>query len=761
MVKIYRNGTQLTNFILLAPYSDTIDDELDKANFQIKSTSRLTFTKNDKITYIVSQNISNVETNVIQKTFCLFDYVETLDGEYWLYQLTCLSPTKLLENIIVNGMAETHSNWTLKQQLERTILKINKQFVCESTYPIELKLTTSGTSDLYILNTKQGSDFLWSGQQTAREILQDICDKADMLLVATDFIVYANAQFNIKEITLDAIPREKSGTKLIETNSSIEGGGLDAYKTIIKGLSIHRNSEFTNGSIISLMKNGICKDNVQQTYLPARNDDLTIDDEADWHILTQEPIYSLNKVYAYISVRTYVKVWRDNGGVLEEQFYSSTGQPNSNPTPLFMLMPYDITDYIVEKDVFDALPTKEQKKRLYFKRGERGIYGLYKRYKENPLWSNKALDNICKSMTPSIVVNDNGVLTLDYCGNPPMLMDLGGNLRNVNNDFPSAYSYPFHYSESGLKEADSVKTFDRTGLTLDDIEVEHALFSVNYQPYCDSVVKIGKGESINARSYNLSVLKNQSDRTIDASKYYDSQRALIKRLGNDEMSLDCMFDGVRLWSLGDFMLIQSDKWTLTKREIENYGNDKIKARLTFSNKYNASNSAINVNRDKRLYGIPLNNYVDRYLLINVDTAYDYTKLLVYSYDDFTLNQDESTTDTQIGYTILDLIRIGNDEIIDKVARCKDNYAVDIERTKYSSTIVNVNLRYCMTNGEMEDIHLKLLTDSQYNQLTISDYSRLPFLPTTTINVGIDKTLDDIYKDKMERLIFVIKGYNPN
>ena len=202
MVKIYRNGTQLTNFILLAPYSDTIDDELDKANFQIKSTSRLTFTKNDKITYIVSQIISNVETNVIQKTFCLFDYVETLDGEYWLYQLTCLSPTKLLENIIVNGMAETHSNWTLKQQLERTILKINKQFVCESTYPIELKLTTSGTSDLYILNTKQGSDFLWSGQQTAREILQDICDKADMLLVATDFIVYANAQFHIKEITL-------------------------------------------------------------------------------------------------------------------------------------------------------------------------------------------------------------------------------------------------------------------------------------------------------------------------------------------------------------------------------------------------------------------------------------------------------------------------------------------------------------------------------------------------------------------------------
>lgn len=750
MVKIYRNGTQLTNFILLAPYSDTIDDELDKANFQIKSATRLTFYKNDKITYIVSQNISNVETNVIQKTFCLFDYVETLDGEYWLYQLTCLSPTKLLENIIINGMAETHSNWTLKQQLERTILKINKQFVCESTYPIELKLTTSPTSDLYLLNTKQGSDFLWSGQQTAREILQDICDKADMLLVATDYIVYANAQFQIKEITLDAIPREKGGTKLIETNSSIEGGGLDAYKTIIKGLSIHRNSEFTNGSIVSLIKNGICKDNVQQTYMPSRNDDMTIDEASDWHILTQEPIYSLNKIYLYVPLYCTLDYTPLN--------------PGSSVTHTILGYPIDITNYVVEKDVFDALPTKEQKKRLYFKRGEKGIYGLYKRYKANPLWSNTALQNILDdigdyNLSSSILIYNE--CQLAYA---PFLRWTNGQ-GGIYNYEDAMSNVVIDENNNTLYWKDIAKpnmtTNARKFLYEHPEERNGILFSVNYQPYCDSVVKIGKGESINARSYNLSVLKNQSDRTIDASKYYDSQRALIKRLGNDEMSLDCIFDGVRLWSLGDFMLIQSDKWTLTKREIENYGNDKIKARLTFSNKYNASNSAINVNRDKRLYGIPLNNYVDRYLLINVDTAYDYTKLLVYSYDDFTLNQDESTTDTQIGYTILDLIRIGNDEIIDKVARCKDNYAVDIERTKYSSTIVNVNLRYCMTNGEMEDIRLKLLTDSQYNQLTISDYSRLPFLPTTTINVGIDKTLDDIYKDKMERLIFVIKGYNPN
>ena len=105
---------------------------------------------------------------------------------------------------------------------------------------------------------------------------------------------------------------------------------------------------------------------MQQTYLPPRNDDMTIDNSADWHILTQEPIYSLNKVWGLISVRTYVYVWRNNGGSLEAQCYSTTNQPIGNPTPLYMLMPYDLTPYIVEKNVYDAMSYAEQKKHLYF-----------------------------------------------------------------------------------------------------------------------------------------------------------------------------------------------------------------------------------------------------------------------------------------------------------------------------------------------------------------------------------------------------------
>ena len=770
MFELYVNSVLLTNYEISTPYSDTIDEELDSFNFQIKSENRISFKKYDKIQYIIKQkDYANNYTPILSKIFALFDFVETYENEYWLYQLTLLSPTKLLENLIINGMADTYGvqeeTTTLKDQANRVVEKINAQLGFENVGVTLVK--SSATFNL--LASKRSNNFLWSGQQTVREILQDICDKADCLILGTDF-TYNNG--SITSITLGVIKRELKGS-LLSSGSSIEGGGLNAIKSVIKGISIHRNSEYACGSIVSLTKNAICKDSVQQTYLPARNDDMTIDDASDWHILTQEPIYSLNKVYAYISVRTYIKVWRDNGGVLEEQFYSSTGQPNSNPTPLFMLMPYDITNYIVEKDVYDALPVKEQKKRLYFKRGEKGIYGLYKRYKENPLWSSKALDNICKSMTPSIVVNSNGVLTLDYCGNPPMLMDLGGNLRNVNNDFPSVYNYPFHYSESGLKEANAVKTFDRTGLTLDDIEVEHALFSVNYQPYCDSVVKIEKDITPKGNVKNLSVLKNQSDSTIDASKYYDSQKALINRLGNEELTLDCMFDLDKkiaynyqnkyelLFNLGDYITLDGIDWTLTKRTISNYGNNKLKCRMTFSQYFNASNSAINLNRDKRLYGIPLSQYVDRYIIIKYPNASNITKLAIESWDDFSVNQTESTANVERGHTILDLIKIGNESQIDKVARCKDNYAVDIERTKYSNTIVNINLRYCDADGYKENINLYGLSDSQYNEFNIADYSRLPFISINNVDYPITHyasslVLNGVKKDKMERLIFIVK-----
>ena len=753
MIKVFRGSTELTNFILSNPYKDTLDEELDRASFQIKTTTRLTnLSKYEKFTFQITQN--NVLT--LGKTLALFDYVETYEGEYWLYQLTLISPTKILENIIINGMAETYcplNNQSLYQQLVRVASKINAQLsleMSEMATPLNIAIDTdlnNNQSANYIGNVAS-NDFLWDGQNTLREIYQDMFDKADMLVIC-DGYSYENGKITYLHLT--GVKREKRGTQLA-SGTSIEGGGLNAIKSVIKGITIHRDSEFNSGNIASLIKNGICNSEVKSAYLPARNTDLTIDEASTWHIETQEPIYSLNRVVAMMPISIDIVYWKNENDSWSETYWYAGGGHGLDQ----VLLPYDITEYIVEKDVFDVMPLSEQKKHLYFKRGEKGIYGLYQKYKSGltGLFSETAMFNIADEIFPfyhiagndiTYYVNSNEVVSWNnYDINKLLIVDN----NSVIEWQPTNAGYDIHISASGEKENGAIKKFKMAEQPSESY-LKYALFSVNYQPYADAVVKIEKQTMTNGNVKNLCVLKNQSDRTIDAEKYYKSQQALINRLGEEEMTIDCEFkmDTNAIWQLGDYITLDNKNWTLTEREFEINGKDFIKARMTFSKNYNARNSAINMNRDKRLYGIPLNQYVDRYIILK-NIPYYISKLFVNSWDDFT---NDTTTE---GYTLLDLITINGN---DRVARCKDNYAVDIERTKHSSTIVNVNLRYCDEDtGYKENITLKYLADYLFNQYTITDYSRLPFIPSFNPNDATTLNLWGIKKDKMERIVFICK-----
>lgn len=787
MVKLYLNGTELTNFILSTPYKDTIDIELDKLNFQIKSENVISFSKWDKITYKLQVSKNNTTYDLISKNFCLFDWVETYEGGFWLYQLTLLSPTKILDNVIINGMAETYASSNLYYQFYRVVDKINAQLKYENSYngvqqdELVIKTPNSITSDnLGNLTNYPINDFLWDGQQTAREILQDICDKADMILIATDFTLSGN---KITEVYVDAVKKNKQTNK-IQNETNFKGSDINAISSVVKGITYHRDNEFNNYNLISLTKNMICKDNKQTMYLPARNDDLTIDKADTWHILTDEPIYSLNRVNVMLPIKCKVSYWYLNGNNWVEKIYETGGSEEN----VWLYLPFDITNYIVEKDVFDAMKLSEQAKHLYFKRGEKGIYGLYDRYKSGltGLFSNTAMENIASELTSNVFYNLGGYT--DYYNNSndvvvfsdqyamPKLLEINGSnvieyTRQANEGTSLNPIYVNLHLSSGNKENGAISGFNRGSTPYYD-DGKSALFSVNYQPYTDSVVKIKEAKS-NSNGYNVSSIKNQSDRNIDASKYYDSQIALSKKLGQEEMTLDVMYDANKLadyyisnegvykdafYQLGDYF---GDKtWLLTQREIEQYGVDKIKCRFTFSKNYNAKNCMINVSRDKRLYGIPLNNYVDRYIVLKKrDESYRVRKVLIESYDDFTGNT------TTFGYALLEPTKVGNATRIDYVARCKDNYASAIERTKYSNTIVNVNLRYTgnisgNNDGFRDTINLRVADSGWENlQSHISDYSRLPFILDSDVNSYIVANTDhyylyDIKKDKMERLIFV-------
>ena len=192
--------------------------------------------------------------------------------------------------------------------------------------------------------------------------------------------------------------------------------------------------------------------------------------------------------------------------------------------------------------------------------------------------------------------------------------------------------------------------------------------------------------------------------------------------------------------------------------IEEYSEEYIKARLTFSKQFNARNSAINENKDKRLYGIPLNNYVDRFIIIRTFGLGDNPnkKFLIRCWDDFTNN---TTTE---GFCLKDAVSLGNTSKKDLVVATKDNYAVDIEKTTYSSTKVNVNLRYTDNDGKLENLDLILETPTgiqeRLNSSSAVGYDRLPFMitPFWDGNYGVKHSYN-VKKDKMERLILVFKN----
>ncbi len=772
MIDLKINGTSQTNFILSTPYKDTIDEELDQFNVQIKSTSRLSFNKYDKVEYKITQPLGNSTQTLLEKVFALFSCNETWEGDFWLYQITCISPTKILENIIINGMAETYPSGNLFFQMERVRQKINAQLSYEmATYP-EIVFDSSFTQYSYIGNYGI-SDFLWSGQVNAREIFNDMLDKADSLIIGVDF---TTSNGNITQIKIKPIKRELKGTQLINSANDIENGGLNDVKELVKGITINRNSEYACGNIISLIKNAICKDNKQSSYLPARNDDLTIDKAETWHILTDEPIYSIDKSRG-CSVKILMCFY--DYETLAVYSLDGSGQPNdirgvrtnrsSNDPQYYYGVELDITNYIVEKDVFDTMPITEQAKHLYFKRGEKGIYGLYDRYKSGltGLFSETAMKNIIDDYlnTHFRVGSTQGNPTYYVIDNYELKTPIPFKVVDRQNGIGDEYYTTNDFYGYTIKESSGYRVGDIYSLRIQKgIEWIIDLFSVNYQPYCDSVVKIEKSTigSLEANAKNLSMLKNQSDRTIDATKYYDSQQSIINRMGNKEMTIDCMVDLTQtysqiksLWNLGDYFTLGGKDWTITQREFENYGDDKLKIRYKLSRDFNASNVDIQINRDKRLYGIPLNQYVDRYILLRAGSFTSLDKIFIRCYDDFTTGSQET------GFCLMETTKIGNGSIENRVARCKDNYACDIERTKVSNTIVNVNLRYTEVNGFLENVDLwNLSNDSFTERVNITDYSRLPFIPQSDGNnievYGGHYNLQGIKKDKMERLIFVYR-----
>lgn len=715
------NGVALDNYILDTPITQTKDAELDKATIQTKSS--ISIQKYDKV--VLSD--SRIGLN---KVFCVFDYVEKYEGDYTLTTINLISPTKILENIIINGMAITTSG-SLQDQFELACDKIGNQHYFEFGNRITINHNNISLSG-------DGQEFFWNGQTTAREIFDDILESVDARVIVTDYTITNEL---ITSITLGIEYKDSHNNNEIATGINLNqalinlNNNLDE-KNKINGFETYNDAEYQIPNIVSIVKNGATDNLVKTSWMPLRDDNL-LDDTGNWHILTQEPIYSVNNLKMIMPLNCEVK-WCD--------YIDSSNLPHITTSNVAIGLTFDISNYIVEKDLWDILSINEQRKHLYYTKGERGIYNVLAVYKR-VLFSDTTLELIANEVKTNIPINtsliSNYIVQTVYSNMEIPLIEINTNGAIVPNDIK------IHQGSTavGNIEVGDIQDMKVYNHTITTSNLKYSLFKLEYTSYIDSLLKHSQYKGANVR--DLSIIKNQNDRTIDIKRYDASQQSLINRLGEREAHLDILLlnisTGVNtMWQLGDYMSEGlTNKWIITKREFTPYG-DGYKIRYTFSYKFNATNSQINLKRDKRTYEIPKDKTIDRYIMVKNSGWNLYDSCIIGAYD---INNNYC-------YCLLDIIKYGGNNSQYGCIRLKDNYGADYYRTKYNNNVVNASLRYCDTQGEAVNFFLYLASKSVV-QNVITNINELPKIDDLT---GISYSLVSLYnlnKDKFERLIFVL------
>lgn len=128
-------------------------------------------------------------------------------------------------------------------------------------------------------------------------------------------------------------------------------------------------------------------------------------------------------------------------------------------------------------------------------------------------------------------------------------------------------------------------------------------YRIKYIPYIDAHAKIGK---TNYKDVPSTIISNQSDKTIDLGRYGISLFNQINRLGNKEIVVDKNHKSVEeLYELLDYT---DDNYVLVESEFAFYLHH-IKAKYKFTKDFNSISEKIGIDRRKRVYNIPLENFV--------------------------------------------------------------------------------------------------------------------------------------------------------
>lgn len=656
--------------------------------------------------------------------------IDNAYGKTYEKTVSLVEPTKFLDTIYIYNCNLTNKSGTLYTQvlclLKNAEIKINSE-----TKRLILDATTGG-----ILEGFPTEDFFFDNI-TLREALYRMFECAHIRPYVS-FLAFDATTHDIKSIVIE----HKSKNKFTDITS------LTGY-----GEYLGDEGEISIDNYFGTLKargyNSVVK-NVQKTGIrPFTTTEATLTDEnvlADLGLPIEDIRYFGVGGDFDLHVQYYLQ---SNATVLVSTQVNVTG---------FF---WDISKNLIDNELYDLLTTKEKETFMPYTRGSTTI-GISKTYK-TLLFVKSTISTIISNdnSTPANGYNFKGSQLYKYLKKNAIPGDVGGT------DY--------------LKD-DAVITDFSVGK-----KIKELYFQSEFISRIDTVIEVSKPGVYDNDRLRIGVLDGQNANSIDILRHGRTLGSLARRTGNEELKLDFHCDNFSqlMPVMGRFKgLTGRDKYlngyVITKREYGIYDNE-LKVRYYCTKDFQAMNERIGVNREKRLYNIPLEAsdcplHIKYYVTLSTKQPLSYQKAqnsnllmkLVNGITGTTRNEDTrisymyltphvSSDGNDVGTYALPCLAYAADKSVVFMAQPLDNYSAGYTRGGREINWISgggmamIYNRYVDTNGECFNPTI-YLASHQAVANNVNNYPKVTIGGESTKSNSIQVTYT---KDRTQRPVFFV------
>ena len=526
------------------PMTESMDDGMNTAVLNLKECNGANVVPELFEPYDIIKATEKTGDSTTTKMYLVGIDHRQVDNPYQkTYEKTVslVEPTKYLDTIWIYNCNLTANYGKLSTQAERLLQ--NAEII---VYPGVQRVIL--TLELKNLLNNFGSEDFFFDNITLREALYRMFEVAHIVPYVTD-ITFSEGDIS----TIKLHYKTKNEFTNITTLSGYGEFIGDEAETSIDNYFGTLKARGYNSVAKNVMKTG------ERPFTNTQNKLTTDNMLADLGL----PIEDITSFQVGKSDELYIHIiWADNTSIVKCGYF------------------WDVSDMLIDDTVYELLTEDDKELRMPYTKGNSviGMSKVYKKlfYTNSTLNKNIQLD--CKKGRESAVYQY--LISQD-----PLIPDQNG-------------------STNYAKYKGDIGVICATDITLLNFQAE-------FIPRIDTVIEISKPGVYDNDRLKIGILDGQNANSIDIVRHGRSLGSLARRTGNAEIQLDFHCDDFSqlMPVMGKFSGLTGrdsylNGYVITKREYSIYDN-QIKVRYYCTKDYQAINERIGINREKRLYAIPL------------------------------------------------------------------------------------------------------------------------------------------------------------